>query len=62
METEEDIVESEEQQNQDYKDAEMQEKEALETNSEVYDSFSSHTEKSLQEEQDKATKAEEMDE
>ena len=62
METEEDIVESEEEQDKDFQVAEQQEKAAVETDEEGEDSFSSHTDKSLREEQEKWTQAEEMDE
>lgn len=62
METEEDIVESEEEQDHDFQAAALQEKAAVETDGSAEDSFSSHTDKSLREEQEKWTQAEEMDE
>ena len=60
MGTEEDIVESQEEQEKDFHAAEMQERTAVET--ENSDSFTSHTDQSLKEEQEKWTQAEEIDE
>jgi len=60
METEQDIVESSEEQEKDFKDAEMQEKSAVETEEDIGSEVTSHTATSLREQQEKWTSAEEM--
>jgi len=55
METEEDVVESEDEVEKELRAAELQEKEAIETSEEGEDSFSSHTDTSLREQQEKWT-------
>ena len=62
METEEDVVESEDEVEKELRAAELQEKEAIETSEEGEDHFSSHTDTSLREQQEKWTQQEEMDE